>query len=157
MAAEKEFRGFGEKPEPRAPKESQTRRDAAASRYDEMSAAGMPEYSIWIRLKDPPRPPGMEEEENPAMPWLPVGSLAVPRSSQVSKAIFDAEDDLLLGAYRLYPNMKKEEKENIEYGYQLKQFPDEDVRLAERLVDGGILGNFRNWISKLTTPLNTAD
>lgn len=159
MASEeaKEFRGFGDKPAvPRAATKGQKRREAAATRYDEMAAAGMPEYSIWIRLKDPPRPPGMEEdEESPPMPWLPVGSLSVPRSSQVAQAIYESEEDLLQGAYRLYPNMKKEALDNLEYGYQLQEYPDEEVRLAEKPVEG-FMGNLRNWFGELTTPLNIA-
>ena len=149
-------KGFGKKDERKmGSSAAQQRRSAAASRYDEMVAAGMPIYSIWIRLKDPPRPPGMEDDESLSeMPWLPVGSLSVPRSSQVAKAIFDAEEDLLQGANRLYPNMQKESLDNIEYGFQLKEFPDEDIRLAERPVTGGLQGALRNLVSKLTNPLN---
>lgn len=154
-----DFKGFGEqKAAKMPPSQGQKRREAAASRYDEMAASGMPEYSVWIRLKEPPRPEGVSKDDPDfqEMPWLPVGSLAVPRSSQVSQAIFDAEDDLLQGAYRLYPNMKKEEKDNIEYGFQLKQFDDEDIRKAERKQSGGFMGNFQEWIDKLTSPMNAS-
>ena len=105
----REFKGFGDKPTAARPvSKDQKRREAAASKYDEMAAAGMPQYSVWIRLKDPPKMPDYDpaidgEENDQPMPWLPVGSLSVPRSSQVSAAIYEAENDLLQGAYRLYP------------------------------------------------------
>ncbi len=153
-----EFKGFGEQKAKPSPSKAQKRREAAASRYDAMAASGMPEYSVWLRLKEPPRPEGVSKDDPDfqEMPWLPVGSLAVPRSSQVSQAIFDAEEDLLQGAYRLYPNLKNEEKENIEYGFQLKQFPDEEIRKAERKQTGGFMGSFQEWIDKLTSPMNAS-
>lgn len=150
-----EFKGFGEQ-KAKTPSKAQKRREAAASRYDEMAASGAPEYSIWIRLKEPPRPEGVSKDDPDfqEMPWLPVGSLSVPRSSQVSQAIFDAEEDLLQGAYRLYPNVKNEPMDNIEYGFQLKQFPDEDIRKAVRKETTGPLASFQGWIDKLTSPMN---
>lgn len=153
-----DFRGFGDKPVKRAKSRAAKRRDAAAERYDKMAAAGMPEYSVWVRLKEAPRPPGMEDDPDfPPMPWLPAGSLSVPRSSQVSSAIFDAEEDLLQGIYRLYPNMKKEPLDNIEYGFQLKQFTDEEIRTAERPVEGGVQGMLRGFFGKWQNPLNPGD
>lgn len=153
-----DFRGFGDKPVKRVQSKASKRRDAAAERYDKMAAAGMPEYSIWARLKEAPRPPGMEDDPDfPPMPWLPVGSLSVPRSSQVSNAIFDSEEDLLQGIYRLYPNMKKEPLENIEYGFQLKEFGDEDIRTAERPDEGGFQGMLRGFFGKWQNPLYPGD
>lgn len=153
-----EFKGFGAKPTKRAASERQMRQEAAASRYDEMAARGMPEYSVWIRLKEPPRPDGVSSDDPDfqVMPWLPVGSLAVPRSSQIANAIYEAEDDLLQGAFKLYPNMQNEERSNFEYGFQNKQFPDEEVRLAVKPVEGGIMGAFSDWVNKLTNPINAA-
>ena len=56
-----------------------------------------------------------------ASDWNPVGGIAVPRSSSedvaLSMAIFQNEDDLLKGAFRSYPFLKKSE-EKFEYGYR---------------------------------------
>jgi len=160
-ASKQDFKGFGDKPAAARPvSKGQKRRESAATKYDEMAAAGMPQYSVWIRLKDPPKMPDYDPEvdgtDDEPMPWLPVGSLSVPRSSQVSAAIYEAEDDLLQGAYRLYPNMKKEELSNIEYGFQNKEFPDEDIRLATPEGSGGIFSGLQDWIGKLTNPMNVA-
>ena len=38
-------------------------------------------------------------------------------------AIFQNEEDLLNGAYRAYPFLKKS-TDDIEYGFRLKEFPD---------------------------------
>lgn len=88
------------------------------------------------------------------MPWLPVGSLSVPRSSQVSSVIFETEEDLMQGACRLYPNLKNEAKENIQWGYQLAQFDDEEIRVAEKEEVGGIAGTLRGWFRTLLNPMN---
>ena len=44
-------------------------------------------------------------------------------------AIFQQEAELLKGAVRLYPILRQY-KENLEYGYRLKEFPDEEITLA---------------------------
>lgn len=44
-------KGFGPPEETRPKSEGQIRRDAAGKRYDEMVAKGMPQYSVWMRLK----------------------------------------------------------------------------------------------------------
>ncbi|MFN8787577.1 MAG: HHL1-like protein, partial [Pseudanabaena sp.] len=46
-----------------------------------------------------------------------------------SRAIFQQEDALLKGAIRLYPILRKY-NENLEYGYRLKEFPDEEITVA---------------------------
>ena len=143
--------GFGKsKGSDRKPSKSELRRNAASSRYDEMAAAGMPEYTVWIRLKE-----GGTEVEDEKMPWLPVGCISVPRSSQVSQAIFDAEDDLMQGATRLYPNLQKEDKDNIEIGYQLREFDDEEIRIAEREQTTGLQATLRQWFRTLQNPMNS--
>lgn len=151
-------KGFGapsNKPT-RKPSPAEQRRNAASARYDKMAAAGMPEYSIWMRLKEvPDAPPGDDGEIEP-MPWLPVGCLSVPRSSQVSTAIFDTEEDLMQGAVRLYPNLQNQPRDNIEFGYQLREFDDEEIRLAERENDTGIQGTLRKWFRSIQNPMNTA-
>ena len=81
--------------------------------------------------------------------------MTVPRSSQISKAIYDNEDALIDGLYRVAPRLKKFGKQDFEYGYQLKEFPDEEIRLAEKGGnEGGFLGGLKAWIGNLTSPLN---
>jgi hypothetical protein len=96
-------------------KKTPNKREAAAGKYDEMKGKGLPEFNIFIRIK------GKE--------WVPAGSMAVERSSQISQAIFQQEAELLKGAIRLYPILRKF-KDNLEYGYRLKEFPDEAVTVA---------------------------
>lgn len=120
-----------------------------------MAAAGMPEYTVWMRLKEVPDAPPGENEEPEEMPWLPVGCISVPRSSQVSKALFDAEEDLMKGAAKLYPNLQKQPRDNIEFGYQLRQFDDEEIRIAERESEKGLQAMFRNAFRSILNPMNT--
>ena len=96
-------------------KQAPNKREAAASKYDEMKDKGLPEFNIFIRIK------GKE--------WVPAGSMAVERSNKISQAIFQQEAELLKGAIRLYPILRKF-KDNLEYGYRLKEFPDEEVTVA---------------------------
>ena len=96
-------------------KKAPNKREVAASRYDEMKDKGLPEFNIFIRIK------GKE--------WVPAGSMAVERSNLISRAIFQQEAELLKGAIRLYPILRKF-KDNLEYGYRLKEFPDEQVTVA---------------------------
>jgi len=103
--------GSGQKKKPKAPNKHQV----AANKYDEMKSQGLPEFNIYIRIK------GKE--------WVPAGSMAVERSNQISRAIFQQEAELLKGAVRLYPILRKY-KENLEYGYRLKDFPDEEITVA---------------------------
>ena len=62
---------------------------------------------------------------------MPVGGLAVPRSNSVdtavSMAIFNNEDELLKGAFRAFPKLKTS-KDKFEYGYRLREFPEDEVR-----------------------------
>ena len=96
-------------------KKEPNKREEAANKYDEMKGKGLPEFNIFIRIN------GKE--------WVPAGSMAVERSSQISQAIFQQEAELLKGAIRLYPILRQY-KDNLEYGYRLKEFPDEEVTLA---------------------------
>jgi hypothetical protein len=96
-------------------KKAPNKREVAASKYDEMKDKGLPEFNIFIRIK------GKE--------WVPAGSMAVERSNLISRAIFQQEAELLKGAIRLYPILRKF-KDNLEYGYRLKEFPDEEVTVA---------------------------
>lgn len=144
-------RGFGKNPPtPKDPTDNTKRRQAAAERYDQMAAAGMPEYTVWMRLREGGT---MEGEE---MPWLPVGAISVPRSSQVGDALFDAEEDLMQGAIRLYPKLQNEPRDNIEFGYQLREFDDEPIRIAERSPKKGLQATLTNFFRKLQNPLNSS-
>ena len=108
--------GFGQvSGQPKKKKKASNKREVAASKYDEMKGKGLPEFNIFIRIK------GKE--------WVPAGSMAVERSNQISRAIFQQEAELLKGAVRLYPILRKY-KDNLEYGYRLKEFPDEEVTVA---------------------------
>lgn len=137
-----------ENPSP-PPSEASKRRQAAANKYDEMAAAGMPEYTVWMRLKE-----GGTAEKGEQMPWLPVGCISVPRSSQVADALFDVEKDLMQGAIRLYPKLRDEPRENIQFGYQLRDFDDEEIRVAERSPTSGFQATLTNFFRRLQSPLN---
>lgn len=142
--------GFGKKPPKRAPSKGEIRRKAASQKYDEMASKGMPEYTIWMRLKE-----GGVVEEGEQMPWLPVGSLAVPRSNQVADVIFETEDDLMQGATRLYPTLQNQPRDNIEFGYQLREFDDEEIRVAERKENTGWKAALSNFWANIQNPMNT--
>ena len=115
-------RGFGP-PKPARKKKKVSagakRRQEAASKYDEMKGSGFPEFNIFVRDRDKPKQ------------WIPVGSVAVKRSAAISAAIFQNEDELLKGAFRLYPRLAKK-RENLEYGYRLKDelYADEPITVA---------------------------
>jgi hypothetical protein len=96
-------------------KKAPNKHQVAANKYDEMKDKGLPEFNVFIRIK------GKE--------WVPAGSMAVQRSNQISQAIFQQEAELLKGAVRLYPVLRNF-KDNLEYGYRLKQFPDEEITVA---------------------------
>lgn len=108
--------GFGKpQPQTKAPKRS-NERAKAAKQYDKMKADGTPDFEIYIRIQG---------KKN----WYPVGAIAVKRSSQINQAIFGSQDELLQGAFRLYPILRKHQNQ-LEYGYRLKEFKDEPIQLA---------------------------
>ncbi|ELS31866.1 MULTISPECIES: HHL1-like protein [Pseudanabaena] len=96
-------------------KKAPNKHQVAANKYDEMKDKGLPEFNVFVRIK------GKE--------WVPAGSMAVQRSNQISRAIFQQEAELLKGAIRLYPVLRKF-KDDLEYGYRLKEFPDEEITVA---------------------------
>ena len=121
-------KGFGKAPEqsaPKPPSDGKKKRDAAAAKLDKLKATGNPEYMVSIRTVGAG---GMSE-------WMPVGGLAVPRSNSVdtavSMAIFNNEDELLKGAFRAFPKLKTS-TDKFEYGYRLREFPDDDVKIAQK-------------------------
>jgi len=101
-------KGFGAKEEPKSKSEGQVRREGESSRYDEISAGGGQEYSIFVRQF------GSDDQS-----WFPCGSIAVPRGAQVSDAVFANEQNLKDGIVRTYPKLKGEEDE-FEFGFNLK-------------------------------------
>jgi hypothetical protein len=92
------------------------KRDEAAKQLDKMRADGLPEYEVYIRVQ------GKKQ-------WYPVGAIAVKRSSQINQAIFGSQQDLLQGAFRLFPILRKNQHQ-LEYGYRLKEYKDEPIQVA---------------------------
>lgn len=121
--------GFGQKT-PKKPKSERTKqREKASKQYDQMKSQGLPEYEVYVRAA------GKKQ-------WYPIGAIAVRRSSQVSRAIYHSEKDLLQGAFRAFPVLKKNQA-NLEYGYRLKGEKDDDIELAKKPRDRserGLLG-----------------
>lgn len=108
--------GFGKQSSQSKVSKRAAKRAEAAKQYEQMTADGTPDYEIYIRIQG---------KKN----WYPVGVIAVKRSSQINQAIFGSKDELLQGAVRLYPFLRKYQQ-NLEYGYRLKAFKDEPVQLA---------------------------
>ena len=110
--------GFGKvQPKPKV-SERTKRRQEASREMDKRRSSGDPEFEVHIRIKDKKQ-------------WYPVGVVAVRRSVDIDRAIFASEEDLLQGAFRIYPILRKN-KMNLEYGYRLKEFKDEPVTVAVR-------------------------
>jgi hypothetical protein len=120
-------KGFGKQPDPaeakKPPSAASIERKQAVARYDEIAAQGGQEYRIYVRQFG-----GADDS------WLPCGSIAVPRTAQVSNAI----------------------KAN-EFGYNLKIYPDDPVEVANlnaRLPSQGF--SIGNWISTLLSPVDAS-
>ena len=108
--------GFGKaQPKPKV-SERTKRRQSASQEMDKRRASGDPEFEVHIRIQ------GKKQ-------WYPVGVVAVKRSADIDRAIFASEADLLQGAFRLYPILRKN-RDNLEYGYRVKAFKDEPITLA---------------------------
>jgi Family of unknown function (DUF6523) len=105
---------------PKVVTEATKKREMASKEYDQMKDKGLPEYEIYVRIRN-------------SKQWFPVGAIAVKRSSQVNQAIFANEESLLQGAFRIYPILKRN-KSNLEYGYRSKELKDEPIKLAEQPV-----------------------
>jgi hypothetical protein len=137
-------KGFDKnKPAPKEKSEGQVQRETQNSNYDNIAATGGQEYSIFVRQFG-----GGDES------WLPCGSIAVPRGSQVSDAIFANEGNLKISIVRTFDKLKGYE-EDFEYGYNMKIYPDEPVEVATKTnkVEGPSVGN---WISALLSPVDTS-
>ncbi|MBD2461946.1 hypothetical protein H6G89_12905 [Oscillatoria sp. FACHB-1407] len=123
--------GFG-KPQPQKASKRSPERAKAAQQYDRMKADGTPDYEIYIRIKGRPN-------------WFPVGAIAVKRSNQINQAIFGSQQELLQGAFRLFPVLRKHQQ-NLEYGYRLKEFKDEPIQIA---VQPQTVGGLQNVVSQI--------
>ena len=110
--------GFGKVKSSKKSGKNTEKRAVASKQYDKMKADGLPEFNIYIRIKD---------KKN----WFPVGSLAVNRSNQINRAIFENLEELREGGFRLFPILRKNQQ-NLEYGYKLKgkEFADEPIEVA---------------------------
>ncbi|MBW4470668.1 MAG: hypothetical protein KME45_09715 [Stenomitos rutilans HA7619-LM2] len=108
--------GFGKtQSKPTVSKRAAVRAEAV-KRDDKLKAEGIPDFEIYIRIQG-------------KKAWYPVGSIALPRSDQINRAVFGSQDDLLQGAFRLFPILRKHQTQ-LEYGYRLKEFKDEPIQLA---------------------------
>lgn len=128
-----DFKGFGEKPPEKKESARTKQRKRASEQYDKMKTDGVPEYEVYMRAM------GTKQ-------WFPVGAIAVRRSSQISRAIYHSEADLLQGAFRAFPVLKKNQG-NLEYGYRLKEFKDDDIQVAVKPTprsERGLLGLVNN-------------
>jgi hypothetical protein len=77
-------KGFGPaKPETRQKSSKQIQREQGAAKYDEISKQGGQEYNVFVR-----------QFGSDSKSWLPCGSVAVPRGSQVTDAIYANESGL---------------------------------------------------------------
>jgi hypothetical protein len=135
--------GFGKTPPEKKVSKLAEDRGAAAERYESIKAAGSPEFSVFFRSKGAGDEDGMVKGG-----WYPVGSITCPSSQLVSKAIFNTEDALLQGAFRVHSKQIKAQMKtrdgktigkwqdmkecDLEYGFQLKEFADEEVQVAEK-------------------------
>ena len=108
--------GFGKAQPKPSPSKRAVARTEAVKRYDKLKAEGIPDFEVYIRIQG-------------KKAWYPVGSIAVKRSDQINQAIFNSQENLLQGAFRLFPVLRKHSTQ-LEYGYRLKEFKDEPIQLA---------------------------
>ncbi|KOO31805.1 hypothetical protein Ctob_006441 [Chrysochromulina tobinii] len=124
------------------------KRDKAAENFEKLKAGGAPEYMVLIRTVDST---GQQSK------WYPVGGIAVPRSSSedqaLSLAIFNNEDELLKGAFRSYPFLRNT-NDKFEYGYRIKEFEDDPVKLATKENVEKANNPIQQWFNALDNPLN---
>ena len=60
---------------------------------------------------------------------------------------------MLKGAFRSYPFLKKSENK-FEYGFRLKEFEDDPVKLADPKATETPDNPIANWFNSLDSPLN---
>ena len=139
-------KGFDDtaKPQKREKSEGQKQREAANKKYDDIASSGGQEYNIFVRQF------GSDDQS-----WLPCGSIAVPRTLQVSQAIFENEAALQSAIVRQFPKLKGSELE-FEYGYNLKIYPDDPVEVAKKMKPKDTGMSFGNWVSTLLSPIDAS-
>ena len=117
-------KGFGPKKEvkKREKSEGQSKRDSESSKYDEIAETGGQQYNIFVRQF------GGEDSS-----WLPTGSIAVPRGSQVSDAIFANQPALKSAIVRTYPKLVGFEEE-FEFGFNLKSIPSMCFQKVQNII-----------------------
>lgn len=128
--------------------------DEGTKTYQIQAKRGVPEYNIFLRPTN-----GTDTE------WVPVGSMTIPRDTKVSKAVYEVEDELLKGTFKLYPKLRafaevrdKDVKGLFEYGYCLKAFPDEPITIIKKEDSTQQDTNFfTNWLGKITNPNDFSD
>lgn len=108
--------GFGKPKSQPAVSKRAAKREEASKQLDKMRADGLPEYEVYIRVQG-------------KKAWYPVGAIAVKRSNQINQAIWDSQQDLLQGAFRLFPILRKNQSQ-LEFGYRLKAYKDEPIQLV---------------------------
>jgi hypothetical protein len=158
--------GFGKSQPERKVSKLAEDRAAAATRYENIKSSGSPEFSVFFRVKGATDDEGMLKGG-----WYPVGSITCPSSQLVSKAIFNTEDALLQGAYRVHAKQIRSQMKtrdgktlgkwqdmkecDLEYGFQLKEFADEDIKVAERPKEKSELEKtFGNFFQKVQDAVN---
>lgn len=143
-------KGFGAPQKSSSEKKEDVVKDAATLTYEAQSKRGVPEYNIFLRPLN-----GSDTE------WVPVGSMTIPRDTKVSKAVFEVEDELIKGAFKLYPKLKAFSELRggtvFEYGCVLKAFPDEPIEIIEKEEEEESKGFLKNWLNKITNPIDTSD
>lgn len=60
---------------------------------------------------------------------------------------------VLKGAFRAYPKLKTSE-DKFEYGYCLKEFPEDGVKVADKELTKEDTNPFMAWFNTLDSPLN---
>jgi Family of unknown function (DUF6523) len=126
---------------------AQVKRENAATKYDEISAAGGQEYNIFVRQF------GSSDQS-----WLPCGAIAVPRGAQVSSAIYGNVAPLQQAIVRTYPKLRGCESE-FEYGFNLKIYPDDPIEVAMKggnTNDQSPFAMVGNWISNVLSPVDAS-
>jgi hypothetical protein len=134
--------------QPQAPPMSESEQQKQAD-LERLQEGGAPEYEVLIREAPEGKDPGQ---------WQVVGVLAVARTGNMDRAlataIFDNEGDLLKGAYQRYPLLKKSDNK-MEYGYRVREFPDDPVIQVTKK-DRDVSENpLVNWLNAMDNPFNS--
>mmetsp|Transcript_30059 Transcript_30059/g.59694 ORF Transcript_30059/g.59694 Transcript_30059/m.59694 type:complete len:185 (+) Transcript_30059:54-608(+) len=137
-------KGFADKPKPREKSEGQIKRESESAKFDDISSAGGQSYQIFVRLF------GQDGKS-----WLPSGQIAVPRGEQVANAIYANEAGVKAAAARSWPNFKGKEEE-MEFGFNLVIYPDEEIQVATK-PSGASGGGLGKWFSELLSPVDTSE